>query len=225
MNSLAPSSRQEVLESQIGTVTKSYGVAAQPVTPIKYIKTQGAKTSKYLESARQTFLTQEQQETFSKRYLLTQYNDYLIRFLRSPAGFPFRRTFRRRILTVVLGTPYGELNPIIDSINILSVLATKSLTEDLYGKVAQDVPLIIRAFVSTIASIEGFVSGLSVHWTDVEFSESDRRVEEVALIILSLRNGLKEIVEAFAEYAAELGLGQEEITTARKIANIDGAEK
>lgn len=221
----APASRQEKIESKVGTVAKKYGEAAQPVTPVRFVKNQSAKTGKYLHSACQNLLTQEQQETFSKSGLLSRYNDYLMRFLRSPAGYPFRQTFRRRVLTIILGTPYGELNPIVDSTNTLSVLAKESLTEDRYGIVAKDVPLLIRAFISTISSIEGFVNDLPVHWTDVEFSESDRRVEEVALIVTSLKSGLKDVVEAFGTYAAELGLGKEEITTARKIAGIEADER
>lgn len=46
-------------------------------------------------------------------------------------------------------------------------------------------------------------------------------MEEVALIVTALKTGLKEIVGAFGEYATELGLGKEEIATARKVAGID----
>ena len=221
-SSPAPANERQKIEAKVGTIAKSYGQSAQPATPLKYIENQRLKTGKYLQSAQQKLLTQEQQETFSKSGLLAQYNDYLMRFLRSPLGYPFRQTLKRRVRTVVLGTPYGELNPILDSITSLSFLTKSSLTEDRYGNVAKDVPLLIRAFVSTISSIEGFVNGLPAHWTDVEFSEADRRIEEVELIVKALRSGLRDIVEAFGQYAAELGLGKEEIVTSRKIAGIDG---
>ena len=222
MNSPAPANQREKIESKVGTVAKSYGQSAQPAMPLKFLENQRLRTDKYLDSARQNLLTQGQQETFSKSGLLAQYNGYLLRFLHTPAGYPFRQTFRRRVCTVILGTPYGDLNPIVDSINTLSILATSSLTEDRYGNVAKDIPLLIRAFVSTMSSIESFVSTLPVHWTDVEFRESDRKVEEVALIVTALRNGLKGMVEAFGKYATELGLGREELAAARKIAGVDG---
>ena len=124
----------------------------------------------------------------------------------------------------MFGTPYSDLNPIVNSINTLSILAVASLKEDSYGRVAKDVPLLIRAYVSTISSIEGFVSSLPAHQTDVEFVESDRNVEEVDLIIDSLKAGLKDMVKAFAKYGVELGLGVGEISAARKIAGMGDGE-
>jgi len=220
-NSPAPTNRRERIEAEVGTIAKSYGQSAQPATPLKFLGNQRAETGKYLHSARQKLLTQEQQATYSKSGLLAQYNDYLLRFLRTPAGYPFRQTFHRRVRTIVLGTPYSALHPTLNSITTLTTLAKASLTEDRYGNVAKDISLLIRAFVSTISSIESFVSSLPVHWTDVEFQESDRKVEDMALIVTALKTGLKEIVGAFGEYATELGLGKEEIATARKVAGID----
>ena len=222
LNSPAPTNRRERIESKVGTFTKSYGESPQPANPINFLESQGARTGQYLHSARQKLLTQVQQETYSKSGLLAQYNDYIMRFLRSPAGYPFRQTFRRRVCTVVLDTPYSALHPILDSIHTLSALAKASITEDRYGNVAKDVPLLIRAYVSTIASIEGFVKSLPVHWTDVEFEEKDRKVEEVEMIIQALKEGLKDVVEAFGMYASELGLGREELATARMVAGMEG---
>lgn len=125
---------------------------------------------------------------------------------------------------MVLGSPFGELNSIVDSINALTALALASLTEDNYGRVAKDVPLLIQAFVSIIQAVEGFVSGLSVHWTDVEFSDSDRRVEEVDLVVGSMKSGLGELVDAFGKYATELGLTEKDIRAARIVAGVEGDE-
>ena len=122
---------------------------------------------------------------------------------------------------MVLGSPFGELSVIIDSVNALTALAVASLTEDNYGKVAKDVPLLIQAFVSVIQSVEGFVMDLPVHWTDVEFSDSDRRAEDVDLVVGSMKAGLKEIVDAFGKYATELGLTQRDIKTARRVAGVE----
>ena len=125
---------------------------------------------------------------------------------------------------MVLGSPYSELSSIVDSVNTLSVLALASLSEDPYGRVAKDVPLLIRAFVSVVQSTEGFVKNLPVHWTDVEFSDSDREVEEVDLVITSMKAGLRQMVDAFGKYAAELGLAEKEIRIARTVAGVDAVE-
>lgn len=124
-----------------------------------------------------------------------------------------------------MGSPYSDLKIIIDSTNAMSALALASLKEDSYGRVAKDVPLLIRVFCSTITAIEGFVSSLAPHWTDVEFSEADRRVEEVDLVVASLKTGLKTMVGAFGQYANELGLGREEIATARQVAGMMEGER
>lgn len=219
-NPQKPSTSREIIESNVGSIAKSYGQSPKPVKAIDYLQSKRAETSKYLSASGQKLLTQGQQESFSKSGLLAQYNAYLMRFLRTPAGYPFRRTFKRRILTVILGSPYGELNPIIDSINTLSALAQASLTEDPYGQVAKDVPLLIRAFVSTVTTTENFVNGLQPHWTDVEFKDTDRKIDEVGLIVTALKSGLQSMVTVFGQYAVELGMAKAEIETAKKIAGV-----
>ena len=223
-NAQTPATTREKIESSFGTIAKSYGQSPQPVKPLKYLENHGIEGGKYLGVARQKLLTQGQQERFSSRGLLAQYNDYLIRFLRSPFGRLFRRTFKRRISTVVLGSPFSELNSIVDSVNALTALALASLTEDNYGRVAQDVPLLVQAFVSVIQVVEGFVRDLPVHWTDVEFSDSDRRVEEVDLVVGSMKSGLRELVDAFGKDATELGLTKKDIKVAKSVAGVEGDE-
>ena len=220
-NVRAPTTTREKIGSSFGTFAKSHGQSPQPVQPLKFLENQRAEGEKYLDVARQKLLTQGQQESLSTSGLLAQCNAYLNRFLRTSFGRPFRRTFKRRACTVVLGSPYGELSSIIDSINALSALALASLTEDPYGKVAKDVPLLIRAFVSVIQAVEGFVRGLPVDWTDVEFSEDDRRVEEVDLIVAAMKAGLKQMVDAFGQYAAELGLTEKDLKVARTVAGVE----
>lgn len=216
-----PSTSREKFESGVGAIAKSYGQSPQPAKPGRFLDNQRVETQKYLGAARQKLLTNGQQENLSGSGLLAQYNDYIMRFLRTPVGYPFRQTFRRRICTVVLGSPYSDLKIVVDSANAMSALALASLKEDSYGRVAKDVPLLIRVFCSTITSIEAFVSSLPAHWTDVEFTEDDRRVEDVGLVVESLKTGLKTMVGAFGQYAYELGLGREEISTARKIAGME----
>ena len=223
-NPAKPTSRREMIESNVGSIAKAYGQSPTPVKAIDYLKQQRAETGKYLNSAGQKLLTQGQQESLSKSGLLAQYNDYLLRFLRSPAGYPFRRTFKRRVLAVVLGSPYGELNTVVDSINSLSALATASITEDRYGKVNKDVPLLIRAFTGTISTTQSFVNGLAPHWTDVEFQESDRNIKEVDMILAALKTGLGAMVATFGKYAIELGMSHAEIDSARKVAGVEAGQ-
>lgn len=223
-NARPPATTREKFESSVGIIAKSYGQSPQHAKPLKFLESQRPEAEKYLGLASQKLLTQGQQESLSSSGLLAQYNAYLLRFLRTPFGRPFRQTFKRRVSTVVLGSPIGELNSIIDSVNALTALALASLTEDIYGKVAKDVPLLIQAFVSAIKSIEGLVRNMPAHWTDVEFSDSDRRGGEVDLVIGSMRAGLKEMLDAFGKYATELGLTERDIKTARRVAGVEADE-
>ena len=220
-NARPPATTREKIESSVGIIAKSYGQSSQPAKPLRFLESQRPEAEKYLGLASQKLLTQGQQESLSGSGLLAQYNAYLIRFLRTPFGRPFRRTFKRHVSTVVLGSPVGELNSIIDSVNALTTLALASLTEDIYGKVAKDVPLLIQVFVSVIQSVEGFVRDLPVHWTDVEFSDSDRRGEEVDLVVGSMKAGLKEMLDAFGKYTTELGLTETDIKAARRVAGVE----
>lgn len=211
-----------MLESNVGTFAKSYGQAPQPTKPAETIDNLRASTTKYLSQAHQKLLTTDQQDKLSKSGLLALYNDYLMRFLRSPAGHPFRRTLNRRILTIVLGSPYSELHPNVHAITALTTLAQASITEDPYGTVSKDVPLLIRAFVSTIVTVENFTRNLQPHWTDVRFSEQERRVQEVEIVVGRLKGGLGDVLAAFEEYVGELGMGREEVRSAREVAGLDG---
>lgn len=221
-----PASRREKFEYSVGTIAKSYGQSppSQSAKPRKFLESQRDETKKYLGVARQKLLTQGQQEAFSSGGFYTRLNETTLAFLRTSFGKLFRQTFKRRVCTVVLGTPYGDLSPIVDSVNALTALALASLTEDNYGKVANDVPLLIRAFVSVISSVEAFVDKLPAHWTDVEFEDSDRKVEEVEMVIGSLKEGLKEMLAAFGKYAAELGMEEGEIRGAKRVAGLEADE-
>ena len=216
-----PTTTREKIESNFGSMAKSYGESPQPPKTLKFLESQRAEGEKYLGVARQKLLTEDQQQSWSSSGLLAQCNVHLIRFLQSWFGYPFRQTFQRRVCVVVLGSPFSELSPIIDSVNALTALAVASLTEDNYGRVAKDVALLIRAFVSVIQSVEGFVERLPAHWTDVDFSDSDRRVKEVDLVVGSMKAGLKEMVDAFGEYATELGLTEREMKIAKTVAGVE----
>lgn len=143
-----------------------------------------------------------------------------MRFLRSPLGHPFRQTFDRRVTAVVLGTPYSTYNTTICSIKALSALAVASIDEDPYGRVCKDVPALIRTYTSTIETVEAFVANLPPHWTDVGFSDRQRWVSDVADVVSCLKDGLRDLLDAFGKYAGELGLAEREMRVARKASEV-----
>ncbi len=219
-----PSSKLEKVGANVGSLTKSYG--QQPgAKPFSLASSPRAK--KYLESAKDKVLTPEQQQAISPAGLRDTYNSYLMQFLRSPFGQPFRQTLHRRACAVVLGTPYSQLSVIVDAIDSLTRLAIYSLTEDSYGKVQADIPVIIRTFSSTISNLEAFKQNLPVHWTDVDFQEREggRKIEEVDLVVERLRSGLRELLEAFGGYADNLGLGVKEMRAAREAAGLESGDE
>lgn len=224
VNPLPPAGSRERIQSNIGTVAKSLGQSPSSASSKSSISPLSPRAKQYLGTARNKLLTQGQQEAISPASLKSQFNDYLMQFLRSPAGLPFRQTFRRRLCAVVLGTPYSELSVIVDAIDALTSSAAASLEEDNFGTVQKDIPGLLRTLVNTTTRLESFVNGFAVHWTDVDFPETTgqgRRVEDVERVLDSLRTGLRKMVGAFGDYAVELGLGPAEMRIARDVAGLD----
>lgn len=214
-NSFQPTTHREKVQSSIGAFAKSYGQSLpsqQPGSPLT------PRTKQYLGVARNKLLTQGQQQALSPAGLTASFNEYVMRFLRSPLGLPFRQTFQRRVRTVVLGSPNSQFGQIIDAVDALSFLAIASLKEDVYGRVSKDVAVLIRTYANTITALEAFVRGVAVHWTDVEFH--DKKVDEVDLILASLKGALREMIREFGPYAGELGVSEQELDTARTVAGI-----
>ncbi|KAI9727136.1 MAG: hypothetical protein M1828_007337 [Chrysothrix sp. TS-e1954] len=198
--------------SNAGTFTKAFGLspgAEDPVIP---------RAKKLLTYGTDHFLIKEQQAQVSQSGLVAVAQEYFVRFLKSPLGEPFRTTFGRRALTVVLGTPTGSLSVIADAITGLSNIAVRSLKEDPYGKVQADVANIIRVFTSTAEVLESFLSKLPVHWTDVEFVEKQRRnIPEVETVLANLRAGLRDLINEFGEFREDLGLNRIELRRAKEV--------
>ncbi|MCJ1468383.1 hypothetical protein MMC07_007011 [Pseudocyphellaria aurata] len=214
-NSLPPTTLRGSLQSSIGTIAKSYGQSpssSQPSSPLT------PRTKQHLGVVRNKLLTLGQQQAFSPSVLRSSVNDCVVHFLRSPLGRLFRQTFQRRVRTVVLGSPNSQFGQIIDAVDALSSLAVASLKEDMYGTVSKDVVVLIRTYANTITTLEAFVSGVAVHWTDVEFH--DRKVDEVDLILASLRGGLREIIRGFGPYAEELEISEQEMNAARMVVGM-----
>ncbi|KAL8899064.1 MAG: hypothetical protein Q9207_006381 [Kuettlingeria erythrocarpa] len=215
LKSPPPSSQREMIEGKIGSFARSYGNHPPPTNGSPIVQ----QSKHYLEQARTKLLTPEQQEAISPAHVKSTLDTYLIRFLRIPyISHPFRQTFARRIRSIAFGQPFSQFVSIVDAIDALTNMATASIKEDDYGKVAKDVPAILKTFTMTHQSLERLANTLQPHWTDVEFAESQRQVEDVQVTLAALRHGLAELLKAFGGFAREIGLEDKDMRTARAIA-------
>ena len=220
-NSPAPTNSRERIESTVGTVTKSLGQSRPSQQPTLSLS---PRAKKYLGVARDRLLTQKQQEAVSPAGFTATVNYYLMQFLRSQFGGPFRQTYRRRVCAVVLGTRYSDLVAIVDAVESLTCLAEASLKEDPFGIVCKDVPLLVRTFVNSITGTRAFAQRLAIHWTDVDFDERSaggREVEDVEIVVEALRKGLRTLLTSFGNYAFDIGLGVGEVNLARRVAGME----
>ncbi|KAL8718716.1 MAG: hypothetical protein Q9225_004180 [Loekoesia sp. 1 TL-2023] len=214
-----PSSKREIVERKLGTFAQSYG--SSPAPPAANGSPTIQKSKQYLEDARKKILSPEQQQTLSVAHAQSTFNIYLTSFLASWCGKPFRQTFGRRVRGIAFGQPFSEVSMIFDAVEALTAMATASIQEDSYGKVARDIPSILKTFVSTHQSLEKLTGTLQPHWTDVEFQEGHRRVGDVEIVLGALRFGLGEIVKAFGGFAAEIGLEEKDVRVAKGIAGME----
>ena len=148
--------------------------------------------------------------------------DLALKVLHSPAGWPFRRHYRRRVAHAVLGSPYGEPSLYINAACALSGLAVASLREDKYGHVQRDVAAVIRVLTGVTKKLEGFGAGLQTHWTDVE---GVRECPEVEVVLETLRDALGRLMDAFGPYARDLRLSLADVRLAREAAGWVGNEE
>lgn len=172
-----------------------------------------------------TLLTPERKAQLSSGTLTGWLQTQLLLVIRSPIGTPFRKSLRRDAKLVVAGTPYGRAGMIADAASALTGLAVCSLKEDSLGQVYKDIPEIIRAFVTAIKQIEGFVSGIEVHWTDTDLKGKNedeiRRIPETEELVEVLKSGLEKIVLAFVEYLEAMDIAKTEIVEAKELAQKD----
>ena len=198
----------------IGYLAKSIGQSPGAKSPL------AQPAERAIEWSADHVMTKEQRTRLSTRAGVEQEvkNETVVRFLRMPAGEFFRESFTRGVYAVVSGTPYSSYINIVNASRSLSLLCAKSLKEDDYGQVAQSIPNVIRTYVGTITAIQGYVTNLQPHWTDVYFdSRRDRKVPEVEAMVEVLKQGLEEVVLAFGEYASAVGLSKKELRDAREV--------
>ncbi|KAH6621429.1 nucleoporin protein Ndc1-Nup [Chaetomium sp. MPI-SDFR-AT-0129] len=150
------------------------------------------------------------------------FQDFALRALHSPFGWPFRHQYRRRLAHAVLGSPYGEPSLYVNAACALAGLTVHSLREDRYGNVQRDVATLIRALTGVTKKLEGFQAGLATHWTDVE---AERTCPEVEEVLAALKDGLARMIEGFGPYARELRLSLTDMRLAREAAGVEEAEQ
>ncbi|KAK3690660.1 hypothetical protein LTR37_019028 [Vermiconidia calcicola] len=178
------------------------------------------KARKAIEWGADHVFTQENQaRLLSREGINKEVSGFAVKILRTPPGEVFRQTFGRRVKGVVFGgdAPYGSEASVIHASRALSILCMQSLKEGDYGQVAESIATVIRTYVSTIKAIEAFVAGWAPSWTDVGFTEEDRKIKEVEDFVGVLKEGLEGVVLAFGEYASSLGLEGRELREARGV--------
>jgi hypothetical protein len=173
------------------------------------------RSRKLLGKAEDVILTKEQKEALATQGFVGLFKGWIGWLLQTSAGKPFRQEYRRKLAAIVLGQPYGDVAVIVDAIDALTRFAVCSLKEDKYGNVQRDVKLIIRTFTNTITKLEDFKKSVGVHWTDIEKKQDS---PETDTILVALKGGLNELVEAFGDYSEDLRLSQSEMRMAREAA-------
>ena len=213
-----PSTPAQKVESTIGAFAKSVGQSppSRNVTPIGYASPRVKQISNV---AGHKLLTQSQQTSLSPAALRRTFDNYLKTLIASPIGYPFRQTFARRVNAITFGTDggYSDFFPIINAIEAVSVLAVASLEEDPYGKVAHDINGIMKNYIQTLDTLQLFVQGMAVHWTDVD---GKRGVKDVDLVCAALREGLGKMSEAFEPYAMDFGIDGAVMRRAKTVATF-----
>ncbi|EEP80745.1 predicted protein [Uncinocarpus reesii 1704] len=232
--------RPEKFEAAFGSVAKSYGhspdwtpsakaKARQLFDRASSIMLSPAQKRRITESAQELkLLTSPTASTAQAGNSAPTIHPLLQWAFRSRLGAPFRKPYARRLRQIVLGSPFEQTAPLVDATEALTKLFIASLTEDQFGKVQNDVPTVVRLFTETILTLESFVSekGLNIHWTDVEFPinaseaarKNARRVEEVELVLCTLRTGLSELLTAFRLYLREVGVVGKDLQLAKQAA-------
>ena len=206
----SPANRTEAVEDTVGNFAKSIGQSPDS-SPLYYV----------LVHFGAIFLSEETRDKLGWDNVVRVSRDVGIRALGTHIATAFRETFPRRVSMTVLGSPRGDLRPVLLSINSVTQLAISGIQEDTYGTVSQDVALILRTFVNIVDRIDKFVRECPVPWSDVGFREDGgRNVKDVELVLYHLRMALHKLLEEYGQFAVDMGLGHAEIREARKAAGL-----
>ncbi|KAK3061949.1 hypothetical protein LTS18_005120 [Coniosporium uncinatum] len=201
---------RDALEAGLTNFAKSIGNSPNSPLPLK------AERQKLLEYGSQTLLTDDRRAKLQPENIQGGFKGAVLYVIGNPYMEMFRSLFRSRATTVVCGSPYSRLSSTLYAIDALTNLTLASLKEDTYGLVQKDVATIVRSFATTIKTLDRFLKTLDVHWTDVGFSEEDRKkVPEVNAIVGALKDGLRKVLVAWGEYLDSVGLSKAEINEAK----------
>ncbi|KAI9801402.1 MAG: hypothetical protein M1825_003381 [Sarcosagium campestre] len=213
-----PSSRTEKFGHVIGSFAKSQGDAP----PRNRRASSSPQLRKLIGYGVDATLSSAQKQALTQGNLGNIFNSYLLRFLRSPAGFPFRQTLRRRATAVALGSPDGDKETIIAAVHSITQLSICSLVEDDYGKVQKDIADIIRLFTTTIENLTRFRNLAKPGWTDVH-TKGDAAIrdsfEEIDQLRAVFREALGSLLVGFGSYADVLGLSLRDVRLAKAAAS------
>jgi hypothetical protein len=201
-----PSPKGKGVVQNVGSFAKAHGQSPPGSAPI---------ARKLLTKAENAVLTPAQMKEVQANGPSAVFKDRAILILQSSFGWPFRQEYRRRIASIVLGSPYGDVGIIVDAINSVTRFAVCSLEEDKYGNVQRDVKLIIQTLTASVTKLESFKHTLPFHWTDVEKKAES---PEIDTILAALKGGLAQLIEAFGDYSEDLRLSQSEMRLAREAA-------
>jgi nucleoporin NDC1 len=195
----------------VGNFARSVGQspnAQNPLTP---------RARRAIKWGTDRVLSKEQQAHLSAQGISRDTNGYILSFLQTLFGEPFRKTFARLANAVIFGIPRSNRVNIVHAVRSLTALVLASLKEDDYGQAAKDVPTIIRTYTATIGEIQRFIGVLEPSWTDVAFSaKRSRQVPEVDELVREMRDGLEQMLLAFGEYTGSLGMSKREVKEAKE---------
>ncbi|OQO02778.1 hypothetical protein B0A48_11060 [Cryoendolithus antarcticus] len=203
--------------STAGNIAKSVGQHPGAQSPLSPIAKKLAMKAKQLGYDRA--LTAEQRTQLSPQGVAARVNGAFMSVLRSPVGIPFRQPLARISQVAVFGVPNSHRINILHAVRSLTALVLASKTEDDYGQVSRDIPVIIRAFTATINDIQSFLAQLTPSWTDVDFdpqNPASRKVESIDEVTIEIKRGLEQILLEFGEYAPTMGLTRMDMRLAKE---------
>jgi nucleoporin NDC1 len=191
-----PQTRTEEIESYIDWGAKRIGQSKDPFQPPI---SRWRELSKYITPAGNSQETPNQNPLFSFASYLMQASR--TEWLFTPIGWFFRPTFSRKVNTTILGHPQANAAVITDAIESITRMLVASLSEDLYGTAISGVPTTVRAFTTTINTIETFVQH---HVKEEAGPEAD--IDEVEIVLARLKAGLAELLGAFQLFLVDQGV-------------------
>lgn len=180
----------------------------------------GVKTREYLKKG-----TAEVSQQIKKgvEEVEVRSSGFYANFMASPFGYPLRHSLRRTVNVVVAGAPYSRLSILCNAITALTNFTVRSLLEDDYGRMQEEVPRIMRVFTVALNKLDEYIARVQVHWTDFDTlakPEAERKkISEAEEVRECLRAGLNKILGSFGEYLSGLKMSRTEITEAKKAAS------